>query len=178
MTTFNRRAFLSTLSALPLIASAEPEGLHDWGMAPELRGLQRWFNSDPLTLTQLRGRPVLIDFWTYGCINCLRTLPYVNRWATTYGPQGLAVIGIHTPEFSFERSAANVEKAIQRHGIKHPVAMDNDYATWKAFQNKYWPAHYLIDRSGRIRYRHFGEGDYDRTEAAIRRVLAQPVVAG
>ena len=175
MPTLARRTFLAALASLPLATSrAASDGLQDWGAAPELRGLQRWFNSDPLTLAGLRGRAVLIDFWTHACINCLRTLPHVNRWAASYAPQGLVVIGVHTPEFSFERSAANVERAIRRHGVKHPVAMDNDYATWHAYGNQYWPAHYLIDRAGRIRYRHFGEGDYDRTEAAIRAVLAQP----
>lgn len=147
-------------------------GLPDFGPAPELTGIERWLNSPPLTLAQLRGQVVLIDFWTYSCINCLRTLPHVNRWAETYAPQGLTVIGVHTPEFPYERSTSNVEKALRRYGVKHPVAQDNRYATWKAYDNKYWPAVYLIDAQGRIRYKHFGEGDYDRTEGVIRTLLA------
>ena len=147
--------------------------LPDEGAAPSFDGATEWLNGPAPAGGRLPGRVVLVDFWTYSCINCLRTLPHVNRWAATYAPQGLVVIGIHTPEFSFERSVSNVERAIRRHGVKHAVAMDNDYATWHAYGNQYWPAHYLIDRAGRIRYRHFGEGDYERTEAAIRTVLAQ-----
>ena len=169
-----RRTFLSLLASLPAAAVAAPEGLHDWGAAPEFRGLLQWFNSPPLSLAALKGQVVLVDFWTYACINCLRTLPHVNRLAETYRNQGLVVVGVHTPEFAFERSASNVQAAIRRHGVKHPVAMDNDYATWKAFGNQYWPAHYLVDGRGRIRYRHFGEGDYARTEGAIQALLARP----
>ncbi|MBT9443191.1 MAG: redoxin domain-containing protein, partial [Acidovorax sp.] len=118
------------------------------------------------------GRVVLVDFWTYACINCIRTLPHVNRWAEQYTPQGLTVVGVHTPEFPFERLTANVEAAMRRHGVKHPVAQDNRYGTWKAYSNQYWPAAYLIDAQGRIRYKHFGEGEYERTEAVIRALLA------
>lgn len=141
--------------------------LHDGGPAPELVGLGPWYNSPPLTLAGLRGQIVLIDFWTHGCINCLRTLPHVNRWAARYRDAGLVVIGVHSPEFAFERSPERVRTAIRRFGVRHAVALDNDHATWTAWANRYWPAHYLVDRAGRIRYRHFGEGDYDRTEAAI-----------
>jgi len=146
--------------------------LPDFGAAPEFTGIERWLNSEPLSLAQLRGRVVLVDFWTYACINCIRTLPHVNRWAERYTPQGLTVVGVHTPEFPFERSASNVEAAMRRYGVKHPVAQDNRYGTWKAYSNQYWPATYLIDAQGRIRYKHFGEGEYERTESVIRTLLA------
>jgi thiol-disulfide isomerase/thioredoxin len=168
----DRRVFLCLLANLPAAASAAPDGLHDWGPAPDFRGIRQWFNSPALSLAALKGQVVLVDFWTYACINCLRTLPHVNRWAETYRNQGLVVVGVHTPEFAFERSASNVQAAIKRHGVKYPVAMDNDHATWKAYENRYWPAHYLVDGQGRIRYRHFGEGGYARTEAAIQTLLA------
>lgn len=170
----DRRAFLALLASLPAAASATPDGLHDWGAAPDFQGIQQWFNTPALSLAALQGQVVLVDFWTYACINCLRTLPHVNRWADTYRNQGLVVVGVHTPEFAFERSATNVQAAIKRHGVKHPVAMDNGYATWKAYENRYWPAHYLVDGRGRIRYRHFGEGEYARTEAAIQTLLGRP----
>lgn len=152
-------------------AASDDALLYDWGPAPELVGLGPWFNSPPLTLAALRGQVVLVDFWTHGCINCLRTLPHVRRWAERHRDAGLVVIGVHSPEFAYERSPARVQTAIRRFGIGHPVALDNDHATWKAWANPYWPAHYLVDRAGRIRYRHFGEGDYDRTEAAILALL-------
>lgn len=165
------------------IPSAQGLRLHDWGSAPEFRGLQRWFNSPALTLAQLRGRVVLVDFWTHGCINCLRTLPHVKRWASTWGTQGLVVVGVHSPEFAYEREEANVRRAIVRHGVTHPVAMDNDHATWRAYQNQHWPAHYLIDRRGRIRHRQFGEGGHAAMEAAIQALLvgqaeARPAAVG
>lgn len=146
--------------------------LPDHGPAPEFAGIERWLQSDPLTMRALRGRVVLIDFWTYACINCQRTLPWINRWAETYTPQGLTVVGVHTPEFPFERATPNVEAAMRRYGVRHPVAQDNRYATWKAYANQYWPAAYLVDAKGRIRYKHFGEGEYERTEAVIRALLA------
>lgn len=179
-----RRALLAGVAAAvaaPWVARAAGTGpapagaaaaLPDFGAAPEFTGIERWLNSAPLTLQQLRGRVVLVDFWTYSCINCQRTLPHVNRWADTYMPQGLTVVGVHTPEFPFERSTSNVEAAMRRHGVKHPVAQDNRYATWKAFSNQYWPATYLIDAQGRVRYKHFGEGAYERTEGVIRTLLA------
>lgn len=170
----DRRSFMALLASLSGTASAAPDGLHDWGLAPDFQGIQQWFNSPSLSLAALKGQVVLVDFWTHACINCLRTLPHVNRWAETYRGQGLVVVGVHTPEFSFERSASNVQAAIKRHGVKHPVAMDNGYVTWKAYENSYWPAHYLVDGRGRIRYRHFGEGEYARTEAAIQALLARP----
>lgn len=175
-----RRAFLASLAAVlaaPGLASATgpsspAAALPDFGAAPEFTGIERWLNSEPLSLAQLRGRVVLVDFWTYACINCIRTLPHVNCWAERYTPQGLTVVGVHTPEFPFERSASNVEAAMRRYGVKHPVAQDNRYGTWKAYSNQYWPATYLIDAQGRIRYKHFGEGEYERTESVIRTLLA------
>jgi cytochrome c biogenesis protein CcdA/thiol-disulfide isomerase/thioredoxin len=145
------------------------------GRAPELAGLGRWFNSPPLTLAGLRARHrvVLIDFWTYTCINCVRTLPHVTAWDRRYRGDGLTVIGVHTPEFPFEKDPGNVAAAIAQNGIRYPVAQDNDYGTWDAFGNQYWPAKYLIDARGRVRYVHFGEGGYDVTERAIRSLLAE-----
>jgi cytochrome c biogenesis protein CcdA/glutathione peroxidase-family protein len=125
-------------------------------------------------LEDLRGKVVLVDFWTYSCINCVRTLPYVKAWHARYKDQGLVIIGVHTPEFAFERNTRNVEAALKRFGITYPVAQDNRYATWKAFENQYWPATYLIDKQGRVVKKHFGEGDYEETEAAIKALLAQP----
>jgi cytochrome c biogenesis protein CcdA/thiol-disulfide isomerase/thioredoxin len=152
---------------------APTSSLKDYGRAPELTGLTDWINSEPLTLKQLRGKVVLIDFWTYSCINCLRTLPHVKAWYHAYHDKGLVVIGVHTPEFAFEHVPANVRGAVRRLGVTYPVALDNDYATWNAFQNQYWPAKYLIDRRGRLRYYHFGEGPYDTTEARIRMLLGE-----
>jgi cytochrome c biogenesis protein CcdA/thiol-disulfide isomerase/thioredoxin len=151
-------------------------GLPVLGRAPDFTGNQRWFNTPgdaPLTLRRLRGRVVLVDFWTYTCINCIRTLPYVRAWDQRYRKDGLTVVGVHTPEFAFERDAGNVERAIGQNQLHYPVAQDNDYATWDAWGNQYWPAKYLIDARGRVRYAHFGEGDYDKTESAIRALLAE-----
>ena len=147
--------------------------------APEFAGIDTWLNSDPLTMKGLRGKVVLIDFWTYSCINCLRTLPYVTKWYDTYKDMGFVVIGIHTPEFGFERVTRNVETAIQRFGIKYPVAQDNEYRMWQAYDNHYWPADYLVDQNGKIVATHFGEGNYDKTEDEIRKLLAAgpPVAA-
>jgi cytochrome c biogenesis protein CcdA/thiol-disulfide isomerase/thioredoxin len=150
-----------------------PERLEDFGPAPDFEGISRWLNSKPLTLAELRGKVVLVDFWTYSCINCLRTLPYVKSWARTYRDAGLVVVGVHTPEFAFERVAANVRRAVDELGVDYPVALDNDYATWNAWLNRYWPAKYLIDRRGHLRYAHFGEGSYDETEHLIRALLAE-----
>jgi cytochrome c biogenesis protein CcdA/thiol-disulfide isomerase/thioredoxin len=152
---------------------ASSSSLRDFGEAPPLAGLSYWINSEPLTSQSLRGKVVLIDFWTYSCINCLRTLPHVKAWDRTYRKRGLVVLGVHTPEFAFEYVPGNVKGAVRRLGIKYPVALDNDYATWNAFQNQYWPAKYLIDRQGHLRYYHFGEGEYDTTEARIRTLLGE-----
>jgi cytochrome c biogenesis protein CcdA/thiol-disulfide isomerase/thioredoxin len=147
--------------------------LEDYGPAPDFVGNQRWFNTPkPLTLAALRGRVVLIDFWTYTCINCIRTFPHLKAWDAKYRDLGLTIVGVHSPEFSFEKKAANVERAIKQNDLRYPVAQDNDLATWNAWSNQYWPAEYLIDARGRVRYAHFGEGDTDKTEAAIRALLA------
>ena len=147
--------------------------LQDYGQAPEFQGISQWLNSKPLTLASLRGKVVLIDFWTYSCVNCIRTLPYVKRWYDTYRDAGLVVVGVHTPEFAFEHVPGNVEKAVQSFGIDYPVALDNDFGTWTAWGNRYWPAEYYIDRQGHVRYAHFGEGDYAGTEKVIRTLLAE-----
>ena len=139
--------------------------------APELQGLTNWINSPPRTLASLKGKVVLVDFWTYSCINCIRSLPYVEKWYQTYQDKGLVVLGINTPEFAFEHNPANVAAAVKRDGIAYPVALDNDYATWNAFNNDSWPADYLIDQAGNIRYISLGEGDYDKTEKAIQELL-------
>jgi cytochrome c biogenesis protein CcdA/thiol-disulfide isomerase/thioredoxin len=143
------------------------------GVMPPLDGATLWLNSPPLTREQLRGKVVLVDFWTYSCINCLRALPYVKAWAAKYGPHGLVVIGVHAPEFAFEKNEANVRRAVKDLGITYPVALDNDYAIWQAFGNQYWPAHYFIDGQGRIRHHHFGEGEYAQSENVIQKLLAE-----
>jgi cytochrome c biogenesis protein CcdA/thiol-disulfide isomerase/thioredoxin len=161
--------------AVPAGATAAESGrrLPVVAAAPELAGTGRWFNSRPLSIRSLRGRVVLIDFWTYTCINCLRTLPHVEAWYERYRRDGLTVIGVHTPEFPFERIAGNVDEAIHSNGLTYPVVQDNDYATWNAYGNQFWPAKYLIDASGNVRYIHFGEGAYGTTEKAIRSLLAE-----
>ena len=143
------------------------------GRAPEFTNPGRWFNTAPLSLAGLRGKVVLVDFWTYTCINCLRTLPHVEAWSEKYRRDGLVVVGVHTPEFPFERIASNVDEAISANGITYPVVQDNDYGTWNAYGNQYWPAKYLIDAAGNVRYVHFGEGSYGTTERAIRALLAE-----
>ncbi len=141
--------------------------------APEITSISNWLNSKPLTISELKGKVVLIDFWTYTCINCIRTLPYVTSWDEKYRDKGLVIIGVHTPEFEFEKKSSNVENAIKQYDIKYPVAQDNEFSTWKAFSNQYWPAKYLIDANGNVRYSHFGEGDYDVTEEAIQELLKE-----
>src|SRR5476649_1716399 len=143
------------------------------GQLPPLDGAVQWLNSPPLTAASLKGKVVLIDFWTYSCINCLRSLPYVKAWAAKYHDQGLVVIGVHAPEFAFERDIGNVRKAVKELGINYPVAIDNDYAIWRAFSNEYWPAHYFIDAKGQIRGHHFGEGEYAESEKIIQQLLAE-----
>lgn len=134
--------------------------------APELAA-GRWINSEPLALEKLRGKVVLLDFWTYSCINCIRTLPYLKQWHEKYSGKGLVIIGVHTPEFEFEKDYGNVKNAVERYGIEYAVVQDNDYATWNAYGNKYWPRKYLIDKDGYIRYDHIGEGAYEETERMI-----------
>jgi cytochrome c biogenesis protein CcdA/thiol-disulfide isomerase/thioredoxin len=145
------------------------------GTLPPLEslGIGPWFNSKPLTAADLKGKVVVIDFWTYSCINCLRSIPYVKAWDERYRKDGLVVIGVHAPEFAFEHDPANVAKAVKDFGIQYPVVMDNDRKLWRALQNNYWPAHYFVDAQGRVRYHHFGEGEYDMSERVIRQLLAE-----
>lgn len=161
--------------------NAAPTDLADLpveGVMPPLTGATTWINTPPLTTEQLRGKVVVVDFWTYSCINCIRSIPYVRAWAEKYKDQGLVVIGVHTPEFAFEKSEANVRQNVQRLGITYPVAMDNDFAIWRAFRNQYWPAHYFIDAQGQIRHHHFGEGDYAGSERVIQQLLKEAGAAG
>ena len=143
------------------------------GEMPALSGAVAWLNSPPLTAQGLRGKVVLIDFWTYSCINCLRTLPYLKAWYERYQNHGFVIIGVHAPEFAFEKDEANVRRAVTELGIRYPVAIDNDYAIWRAFNNQYWPAHYFVDASGRIRGHHFGEGGYEESEQLLRQLLTE-----
>ncbi len=143
------------------------------GTLPPLTGAVQWLNSPPLTPAGLRGKVVLVDFWTYSCINCLRALPYVEAWAKKYAASGLVVIGVHAPEFAFEKDPANVKRAVHDLGVTYPVALDNNLAIWNAFNNQYWPAHYFIDVQGRIRHHHFGEGEYDASEKVIQQLLRE-----
>jgi cytochrome c biogenesis protein CcdA/thiol-disulfide isomerase/thioredoxin len=155
---------------------ADARSLKELGAAPEFTETQDWFNTPggaPLTLSSLHGHVVLVDFWTYTCINCIRTLPYLKAWDATYRGQGLTVVGVETPEFSFERDAGNVANAVKQFGLRYPVVQDNDMGTWNAYGNQYWPADYLIDANGQVRYATFGEGDYAQTETAIRALLAE-----
>ena len=155
----------------------ETAQLADFGAAPDFRGITSWFHSKPLTMRELRGKVVLVDFWTYSCINCLRTLPHLKAWWRDYSKKGLVIVGVHTPEFAFEAEPGNVGAATKQLGVKWPVALDPKYETWKAYNNQYWPAEYLIDKHGDIRNQHFGEGEYDRTERLIRQLLGEPGAA-
>lgn len=170
MNTVKHLAALALSAALSASAIAAPVNPSP---APEFKGISTWLNSAPLTMAGLKGKVVLVDFWTYTCINCIRTLPYVTKWYDTYKDKGLVVVGVHTPEYAFERKTANVKDAIGRFKINYPVAQDNRYDTWSAYNNMYWPAVYLIDKKGRVVYTHFGEGDYAETEGQIRRLLAE-----
>jgi thiol-disulfide isomerase/thioredoxin len=164
-------------------AKMEKVTLQDLGPAPEFSKGSIWLNlpsgKDSLSLAELKGKVVLVDFWTYSCINCIRTLPYVTKWYDTYKDKGFVVIGVHTPEFAFEKVTTNVATALSRHHIHYPVVQDNDYATWNAYNNQYWPAEYLLDQEGHIVHTHFGEGEYDKTEDSIRQLLGMntPVAA-
>ena len=160
-------------SALAATPRASAGKLPDYGAAPDFLGIADWLNSPPLSITDLRGKVVLVDFWTYSCINCLRTLPHLKAWYAAYHPAGLEIVGVHTPEFAFEYVPSNVRAAVKRLSVRYPVALDNHYGTWTAYGNQYWPAKYLIDRRGNIRYAHFGEGNYDVTERNIRRLLGE-----
>ena len=166
-------AMMAAGPAMRMQGNAATGGLPDHGLAPTLDGATGWLNGDPLVAADLRGKVVLVDFWTYSCINCLRTLPWVKAWQARYRDQGLVVVGVHTPEFAFERLEANVQRAVRRLGIDYPVALDNRFAIWRAFANQYWPAHYLIDARGRLRYWHFGEGNTAETERTIQQLLQE-----
>jgi thiol-disulfide isomerase/thioredoxin len=161
------------LCALPFTALADGlrMALDNPYPAPEIEGIYSWINSPPLKMANLRGKVVLVDFWAYSCINCLRTLPILAGWDTKYRDKGLVIIGMHAPEFPFEKKEENVKRAAKRYGVNYPIAMDSDLVTWGNFHNQYWPAHYLIDKQGRVVYTHFGEGDYDVTENNIRYLL-------
>jgi thiol-disulfide isomerase/thioredoxin len=154
----------------------QPVSLQTYGKAPDFTGTQDWFNTpggESLSMSDLRGKVVLVDFWTYTCINCIRTLPYLEAWQQRYGSQGFTVIGVHSPEFPFEKDAGNVQAAIRQNHLTYPVAQDNDLATWDAWGNQYWPADYLVDAQGNVREAHFGEGNYAETERAIRTLLRE-----
>ncbi len=146
--------------------------LERYGQAPDFRAIESWINSEPLTLAELRGKVVLIDFWTYSCINCIRTLPHLRSWHEKYADDGLVIVGVHTPEFAFERELSNVEDAVRDFEIEYPVALDPDFGTWRAWGNRFWPAKYFIDREGQVRFAHFGEGQYTESELVIRALLA------
>ena len=156
--------------AVPTATSGRPAGSQ---LAPEIVGIESWINSEPLTLERLRGQVVLIDFWTYTCVNCIRTLPFLKEWHDKYSDNGLVIIGVHSPEFEFEKVRQNVVDAMEADGIEWAVAQDNDFRTWRAFKNNFWPAKYLIDKDGYIRYSHFGEGEYVETEEQIRALLGE-----
>jgi cytochrome c biogenesis protein CcdA/thiol-disulfide isomerase/thioredoxin len=160
----------------PVMHARTLSGLKDYGRAPGFTGIQTWLNTPgarALTLRQLRGKVVLVDFWTYSCINCLRTLPYLKSWYATYAKDGFVIVGVHTPEFAFEHDVANVRQATHEYGVRYPVAIDNRYGTWNAYGNQYWPAEYLVDARGHVREAKFGEGEYSKTEDAIRSLLAE-----
>ena len=155
------------------VGAQDPPSIVGSSPLPGLSGATGWINSKPLTAKQLKGKVVLVDFWTYSCINCLRSLPYMRAWADKYRDSGLVVIGVHTPEFAFEGQQANVQKAVQKFGITYPVALDSNQAIWNAFHNEFWPAHYFIDVNGKVRYEHFGEGNYDQSERWIQELLKE-----
>src|ERR1700704_6640904 len=154
----------STGLRLPFLHGFQLEGLLSRSTLPSLERANEWINSPPLTASALRGKVVLVDFWTYTCIDWLRTLPYVRAWSEKYKDQGLVVIGVHTPEFEFEKDASNIRQAVKGTGIGYPIAIDTDYRIWRAFDNAYWPALYFIDAKGRVRHHQFGEGEYEQSE--------------
>ena len=184
----DRRSFLGTAAMtvlgaeLAMIHSAHAQSgktdLAVEGQLPSLGGATGWLNSQPLTATGLRGKVVVIDFWTYSCINWLRTLPYVRAWAGKYRDRGLVVIGVHTPEFPFEKDVDNIRKAAKDMRVDYPIAIDSDYAMWRAFKNEYWPALYFVDAHGQIRHHNFGEGEYEQSERVIQQLLAEAGIAG
>jgi thiol-disulfide isomerase/thioredoxin len=177
----SRRTFLRTFAGFAGVAVSSAALAGDGGIrtqiaeahqvAPNFAGIGKWFNSAPLSMSDLRGRVVLVDFWTYGCYNCVNTLPYVTKLYESYKDKGLVVVGVHTPEFPFERSASNVQAALKRHGITYPVAQDNDSATWNAWRNQYWPAQYIVDQRGKVVFSHAREGQYEEIERTVRQLL-------
>ena len=174
-TLYFRRLLFITCAGILLAAAAlayKPARAGDQAPDP-ISATGQWLNSPPLTSEMLRSKVVLVEFWTYGCINCLRTLPYVKAWSEKYRTEGLLVVGVHTPEFAYEKDRDNVEKAVRDLGITYPVVMDNDFNIWNAYKNRYWPALYLLDEQGRIRHTHVGEGAYKKTEQMIQTLLAE-----
>lgn len=171
---YSEAGFVSAPAPQTTIKTAKilKDGLWRHYNAPEIEGIEAWINSPPLRISDLKGKVVLIDFWTYSCINCLRSLPYLKDWYNKYHDKGLVIIGVHSPEFDFEKNLKNVDKAVKREEILYPVALDNQFVTWRNYENHYWPAHYLINKEGKVVYKHFGEGAYDVTENNIRFLLA------
>ena len=163
---------VGSANAIHTVADVTPL-LQNRGLMPPLNGAVEWLNSKPLTAQALRGKVVLVHFWTFACINCQRSLPYVNEWARKYRDQGLVVIGVHSPEFAFEKSVKNVKREAAKLGIDYPIAIDNNFKIWRAYNNNYWPAHYFIDAKGQIRYMHIGEGDYEQSEQVIQALLRE-----
>ncbi len=159
--------------SIPLLEAQDTSSIVGSSPLYGLSGATGWINSPPLTAKQLKGKVVLVDFWTYSCINCLRAVPYVRAWAEKYKDSGLVVIGVHTPEFDFEKQLPNVQKAVQKFAIPYPVALDSNHAIWDAFHNEYWPAHYFIDATGKVRFEHFGEGEYEQSERWIQQLLKE-----
>lgn len=166
-------AALSFVSVPQAGTDSAKSSLPNLGAAPELVGTQQWINSEPLAIEGLKGKVVLIDFWTYSCINCIRTLPYLNTWHEKYAADGLVIIGVHTPEFEFEKDYNNVLDAVRKYNIKYAVVQDNNYETWRAYGNRYWPHKYIVDKDGNIRYDHIGEGAYQETEKVIQDLLKE-----
>lgn len=173
ISTSSDRKMLKQSSTNPLLASPTKSVaiVPNQQFLPEFQGINQWLNSPPLNTANLKGKVVLVQFWTFACINCQRTLPYITRWHQQYASQGLQVIGVHTPEFPFEQDINNVKAALKRHKITYPVPQDNQFKTWQAYQNQYWPHLFLADRQGILRYDHIGEGAYDETEQTIRQLL-------
>ncbi len=167
----NRVRMAMAAAALALLFIACYPGGQSGGRAPEFQGITNWINSEPLTVAGLEGKVVLVDFWTYTCVNCIRTMPYLKEWHAKYADKGLVIIGVHSPEFEFEKATENVTAAAQDFGLAYPIAQDNNFATWRAYNNQFWPAKYLVDSQGKIRYTHFGEGAYNETENRIRELL-------
>ena len=174
-TIYMRRMLLAACAGILVVAAAlvSVQARASDRMPDTITATGQWLNSPPLTRENLRGKVVLVEFWTYGCINCRHTLPYVKAWSDKYSAEGLLVIGVHTPEFAFEKDRGNVERAVRDLGITYPVVMDNEYEIWNSYQNRYWPAQYLMDAQGQIRHKHFGEGAYQETENMIQKLLAE-----